>query len=277
MNSINSAEQSLREGDVATALQRLQEQVRAQPADSRLRIFLFQLLAVTGQWERALAQLDVAAELDAGALAMVQMYRQAIHCEALRAQVFAGAKSPMVFGEPEQWLALLIESLLLRGRGQKKQADRLHAEAFELAPESAGAIDGTPFVWIADADCRLGPVLEAIINGRYYWAPFNRLSAIFIDEPADLRDVVWMPAHLKFDNGGEAVALIPSRYPGSETSSDAQILLARKTVWEETGPNLFCGLGQRMLATDHDEVPLMDARKIILTGGAESAQAANQD
>jgi hypothetical protein len=35
----------------------------------------------------------------------------------------------------------------------------------------------------------------------------------------DLRDVVWMPAHLQFENGGESVALIPTRYPGSAASA----------------------------------------------------------
>ncbi len=46
-----------------------------------------------GQWDRALTQLDVAADLDAGALAMAQMYREAIRCERLRAEVFDGRKS----------------------------------------------------------------------------------------------------------------------------------------------------------------------------------------
>ena len=47
----------------------------------KLRVFLFQLLCVLGQWERALTQLNVAAELDAQALAMAQMYREALQCE----------------------------------------------------------------------------------------------------------------------------------------------------------------------------------------------------
>jgi len=87
MTTTNVAEQSLRDGDPVAALKYLQEQVRAKPADSKLRVFLFQLLAVTGQWERALNQLNVAAELDPAALAMAQMYREAIRCELLREQV----------------------------------------------------------------------------------------------------------------------------------------------------------------------------------------------
>jgi type VI secretion system protein ImpE len=269
-----TAEETLRDGDIATALKLLQEKVRAVPADAKPRIFLFQLLAVMGQWERALNQLDVAATLDPSALAMAQTYREALRCELLRAEVFAGKRSPMVFGEPEQWLALLIESLLLTARGQTAQAQKFRDDAFEAAPGSPGTIDGVAFEWIADADMRLGPILEAIVNGRYYWIPFSRLSRIDIEEPADLRDVVWMPAHFEFTNGGEAVGLIPSRYPASETSADGAVCLARKTVWEEMSPGVFHGFGQRLLTTEAGEHPLMDVRKIVL-GAAAAAQSAS--
>ena len=267
----SSAEASLYAGDPAQALLLLQEQVRAKPADAKLRIFLFQLLCVLGQWERALNQLDVAATLDPGALAMAQVYRDGVACEMLRAEVFAGRKSPMVFGQPENWLALLIESLLRAGRGDARQAQALRGQAFAEAPESAGTIDDKPFAWIADADMRLGPVLEAVINGRYYWVPFARLARIQVEAPSDLRDAVWMPAHLQFENGGESVALIPTRYPGSEASDDGLVLLARKTVWQEPAPEVYHGLGQRVLATDAGEFPLMDVRSVAL-GPAVAAQ-----
>lgn len=262
MKSAQSAEQSLRNGEVLLALRQLQDEVRAKPADAKLRIFLFQLLAVLGQWARALTQLNVAAELDPAAIAMAQMYREALHCEVLRAQVFEGRKSPMVFGQPEEWLALLIEALLLSARGQAQPAQALRQKAFDAAPPSSGAMDGKAFEWIADADMRLGPVLETIINGRYYWVPFAHLKRIVIDAPEDLRDVVWVPAHLRFDNGGESVALIPTRYPGSESNTEAQIVLAKQTIWEEPQAGFFCGLGQRIIATDVAEVPLMEVHDI---------------
>lgn len=264
MGPANAAEQALRDGDPAAALAQLQAEVRAKPADAKLRVFLFQLLSVLGQWERALNQLNAAATLDVEALAMAQTYREAIHCESLRARVFAGQKSPMVFGEPQQWLALLIEAMLQEGQGRPGESQALRARAFDEAEATAGAVDGRPFAWIADADSRLGPVLEAIINGRYYWVPFSRLTRVVIEPPVDLRDVVWMPAHFQFDNGGDSVALIPTRYPGSEASSDGLILLARKTVWEEPVAEFYCGLGQRLLTTDAGDVPLMDIREIIM-------------
>jgi type VI secretion system protein ImpE len=265
-----AAARSLKSGDPAEALRLLQDQVRARPADARLRVFLFQLLCVLGQWERALNQLKVAAELDPAALAMQQMYGDAVRCETLRSDVFAGTRVPMVFGEPEQWMALMLESLLLAGRGEAAQSQQLRRRAFDDAPASSGSVNGQRFEWIADADSRFGPVLEAIINGRYYWVPFSRLTKVDCEAPEDLRDVVWMPAHLEFSNGGETLALLPARYPGSERAGDGLLALGRKTVWEEVAPDVHHGLGQRIFSTDSEEFPIMDVRSIALDVAIES-------
>jgi len=270
MTLSEAAEQHLKSGDPAAALARLQEDVRARPSDAKLRVFLFQLLCVLGQWERALNQLKVASELEPLALPMAQMYGDAVRCEAIRAEVFEGRKSPMILGEPDQWLALLIESRLRAGRGESSQSEELRQRAFEEAPVSSGAIDGRPFEWISDADSRLGPVMEAIINGRYYWVPFSRVSKVALEAPVDLRDLVWMPAHLDFENGGESLALIPTRYAGSESSTDGAIALARKTEWEAIGEEIYRGLGQRILATDDGETPILEIRTITVGPQAEA-------
>jgi type VI secretion system protein ImpE len=145
----DAAEQSLRNGDPAEALVRLQEDVRANPADAKLRVFLFQLLCVVGQWERALNQLTVASSLDPIALAMAQTYGDAVRCEAIRRDVFEGKRSPMVLGEPDQWLALLIESLLVAGRGQNSESEQLRQRrSRRLTPRAAaltiGRLPGSP-------------------------------------------------------------------------------------------------------------------------------------
>lgn len=271
------AEQALREGDLTQSLEHLQEQVRKDPSDARLRVFLFQLLSVLGQWDRALKQLNVAGDLDASTLAMVQMYREALQCEVLRDQIFAGRLSPLVFGEPEEWIAVLIESLKSGAAGHWSESNRLRQEAFDAAPVTAGTIDDQPFEWIADADPRLGPIVEAVVNGRYYWIPFSRIREIHIEEPADLRDLVWAPAYFTWANGGEMVGLIPTRYVGSQASEDSSLVLARKTAWVEAGEDVFLGLGQRMLATDANEYSLLDIRHITLCSPdpAESGDGAS--
>ncbi|MPZ43806.1 MAG: virulence protein SciE type [Betaproteobacteria bacterium] len=257
-----TAEDSLREGNVEQALAQLQDRVRKNPAAAKERIFLFQLLSVLGQWERAASQLGVVGDLDASAAPMVQTYRTALNCEAFRATVFAGEKTPLVFGDPADWVARMVEALRLAAQGRHADAERLRAEALEQAPAASGEIDGQAFDWIADADSRLGPICEAIVNGKYYWIPFNRLHVVAVEPPEDLRDFVWMPARLTFANGGESVALIPTRYPGSESHAEGAIRLGRKTDWVQVSPESFHGLGQRMFATEAGEYPLMAMRRI---------------
>jgi len=254
----------VRIGHVTEALAALQDRVRAEPAEARHRVFLFQLLCVVGQWDRALTQLNVAGDLDAGNLGMVQVYREALASEALRIEVFAGHRTPLIFGDPEQWTALLLEALKLSAAGEVEKSQKLRNEALEQAPTTSGTLNGKPFEWVADADPRIGPNLEAIINGRYFWVPFHHIKSIRIEQPEDLRDLVWMMAELHWQNGGEAVALIPARYPGSESSADPQIQLGRRTEWQDQGYDLFAGLGQRMLISDNDECSLLELRDLSL-------------
>jgi type VI secretion system protein ImpE len=100
-------------------------------------------------------------------------------------------------------------------------------------------------------------VLEAVVNGRYFWIPFSRIARIEIDAPTDLRDTVWTSATFTWATGAQAVGLIPTRYDGSIDSDDDAVKLARRTEWISGR-----GLGQRMFASDSADYPLMDTRVI---------------
>lgn len=265
------------QGNLAEALTELQNAIRKNPEQSKYRIFLFQLLAINGDWERALTQLNVLGEMDAGTLAMVQTYREAIKCEAFRKEVFLGNRTPLVFGEPQRWVALLLEAVKLSAQGKFIEADEMRAQAFEQAPTTKGAITSAnapaePFEWIADADSRLGPVFEAIINGQYYWVPIDSISVLTVTPPEDLRDLVWLPVHFTWTNGGDTVGLIPTRYPGSEINEDNMVRLSRKTLWDEVAENQFFGVGQRLLTTDQNDYSFMDTREISLNPVEESSE-----
>ncbi|MBB5502375.1 type VI secretion system accessory protein TagJ [Paraburkholderia sp. MM5384-R2] len=262
-----NAEECLREGDLDGCLRELQKQVRKDPSKAAYRVFLFQLLAVTGAWDRALTQLNVVGELDAAALPMVQTYREALQCEALREAVFKGERAPLIFGEPTGWLALLLEALRLDTAGDSGAAAAARARALDEAPATAGALNGEPFRWLADADNRLGPTLEAVLNGRYYWIPFSRIKRIEIEPPSDLRDRVWMPAVFTWSNDGQAAGLIPARYPGTLAEPNRALWLARLTEWIGDDPVLARPVGQRMFASDANDYALFDVRTIELTNG----------
>ena len=280
------------QGNLTEALAELQAIIRKNPEIPRYRVLLFQLMSVNGQWDRAMTQLNVSGELDPGTLAMVQTYREALKCEVFRADVFSGKRSPLVFGQPQQWVALMIEALKLGAQGHAAESASIRAQAFEQAPATSGTISvagskesgndssdsesdngGESFSWIADADSRLGPMTEAIINGQYYWVPFDSISTVDIEPPEDLRDLVWLPALFTWTNGGETVGLIPTRYPGSESSEESLIRLSRKTEWvldknsQSDAPpeeQEYVGLGQRMLTSDKSDYPIMDIRNITL-------------
>jgi type VI secretion system protein ImpE len=243
-----------------------QSSVRGDPANAKRRVMLFQLMVLGGQWERALTQLQVIREMDAEADDFARTYREVIRCELFRKEVFAGAKTPLVLGEPQEWLARLSEALRLLGEGKLGEAAELRSAAFEAAPGVPGSMNGAPFEWIADADVRTGPVCEAMLNGKYYWIPFERLSRIEVEAPSDLRDLIWAPARLTFANGGEQVAFLPARYPGTELAEEDDLRLSRKTQWRDLGADTHVGMGQRMFATDVGETAILEARSIELKG-----------
>ncbi|MGE3108779.1 MAG: type VI secretion system accessory protein TagJ [Phycisphaerales bacterium] len=274
-------EELVQAGRLDEALAELQTAVKAKPADSKLRVFLFQLLCVLGRWDRAMTQLNVAADMDPSTLLMAQVCRPALNSEALRAEIFAGRRMPLVMGQPDEWVGLLLQSANLAGLGRYAEAEQIRDQAFESAPTVSGMIEtaaadapSAAFEWIADADTRLGPMLEAIIDGRYYWVPYTRIKEIRIEEPKDLRDVVWAPANILWTNGGHAVALIPTRYPGSEASPDPAIRLARKTEWDDRGHGSYFGLGQRTFATDAGEYSILQVRRVVLNNAMTAAPPA---
>jgi type VI secretion system protein ImpE len=240
----------------------LRKLIQKSPQRSDLRVYLFQVYCVQGEWAKAGAQLDVLLELDPSSKPMVQTYREALKCEVLRRDVFDGKRSPLVLVQPEDWLAGMLEALRLDAEGHPAAASELRARSLEAAPAIGGTLDGAPFAWLADADSRLGPVVEAIINGKYYWVPVARLLRIELEPPADLRDFVWAPATLTLANGAANVALIPTRYPGTEREPSDALRLARATEWREQPGGAWHGVGQRVLTTDQSEVALLDARAI---------------
>lgn len=267
------AREALRSGDVRQALDLLKAEVRRAPREARLRTFLFQLFCITGEWERALTQLRLAADLDPLATPMVQTYEVLIRCELLRGRVFSGKRSATVLGDPGGWLPLLMEATRLLALGERERALRLREAAFEAAPATPAVVDGTVVEWLADADPRLGPVLEAVVEGKYVWVPYERIASITIEPPADLRDQVWTPASFVWANQGRAVGFIPARYPATTDQSDPALLLGRRTEWIGEG-EWALPVGQRMLVSPAAETALLDLRRLELLAPAAADPAA---
>lgn len=269
-----NAEESIKAGNLEAALSELQDAVRNNPAKPEYRTFLFQLLCIMGNWNRALTQLNVVADMDSSTLLMAQTYRELLLCEAFRAEVFAGKRVPLLFGEPNSWLGNLMQALEPAAQGRGSDANEIVLRAMEQATARAGTIDGQPFEWISDADMRLGPVFEIILNGKYYWVPIDNIAEISFTEPEDLRDLVWIPVQVRWVNEGNSIGFMPTRYPGNASLEDPQSALARKTDWTDIGGDFYTGSGQRMFTTESGDYSLLQTRKIVFQDSAEPSDSA---
>ena len=256
----------LQDGDPAGALKALTDEVRAKPADAKLRIFMAQLLCVLGQWERALNQLNVAADLDALAVPMKQMYGDAIRCEGLRADVFAGTRTPMVFGQPDEWLALLIESLLRQGSGDAAtgRGPAPRAPSTPRPPRRA-RIDGAALRLAGR--CRHAPRPGA----RGLRQRPLLLGAARAPGARQVRSAR-RPARLRLDcrrtcssrTAARRSRWCPRATKAREKSSDGALQLARKTEWRELRPELLGRPGPaHARQRRRREHALMDVREIL--------------
>jgi type VI secretion system protein ImpE len=258
---------------LAEQLARAMDDVRKSPQAIGPRMGLFQLACVMGDWRRARTQLDTISKLDPEATILGQVYGRMIDAEASRERVFAGTDKPVALGRPTAWLAMLAQALELDARGEAEAAGDLRGRALGEAAPRGGTIDDRPFAWIMDADPRLGPSLEIIVEGQYRWLPIEHLLELRADPPKAMRDLVWQPATVTLTNGSELAAFIPTRYPGTEKCPEDGLRLARATHWSEAPSGQQTGLGQRLFATDAEDIALLDIRRLRLEP-AEASEAA---
>lgn len=255
------ADQRLRDGDLDGARAALVESVKSNPADPQARMFLFQLLAVAGEWERARTHLEALARLSPEAQMLATVYSQAMKAEAQRAEIFAGReRMPIIRGS---WAEPLADAIHHYANGRVPDGDSARDAALDQAPDTPGNLDGVRFEWIADADARFGPTIEAIIHGRYGLVAFSEIERLESEGPKDLRDTVWLPVQIAFREGQSVAALLPSRYPGSEQNADLNLRMGRGTGWQ-AGPGGETGSGQHLLAlSGGEETGLLSVRSLV--------------
>ena len=104
-------------------------------------------------------------------------------------------------------------------------------------------------------------MLEVILEGKYYWIPFCRIARIEIEKPSDLRDLVWMPARFTWTNGGT----VSGPHPGAlsrhrESRRTTPCGWPARPTGRKPAPRCYLGSGQRVLATDAGEYPLLECR-----------------
>ncbi|MFL5297568.1 MAG: type VI secretion system accessory protein TagJ [Phenylobacterium sp.] len=256
------ADELLRAGDLEGARLALIDRVKGAPDDQPARMFLFQLLCVMGAWDKAKAQLRLLAQMSPEAQMLSVAYNMALDAELEREKTFSGAAPPALLVNTSEWAGDLAAAVGFLAQGRVDESEAARDRAFDAAPDTPGRFGEQAFDWIADADVRFGPAFEAVIYGRWGLVPFDAVRKMTSEGPQDLRDLVWLPVEIEFKTGQSVAAILPARYPGTEASGTADLMLSRGTEWRDgpTGPQ---GLGQRVWALgDGDEVGLLSLRRL---------------
>jgi len=265
---MNDPDALLRSGDLDGARAALVDIVRTRPGDDQARMFLFQLLCVTGEWAKARKQLEALVQVAENAQMLGATYNQVLDAELVRDAVFRGeAEMPVLVGMGG-WIEGVARAMTLLARRETGSAEASRDEAFDAAPDTPGQFTDhggktRAFEWIADNDMRFGPCFEAIVAGRYGLIPFEAVKSIKSPGPADLRDTVWLPVEMALRSGQSVAAFLPARYPGSEQSPSALVRLGRETDWaaQDWGE---AGLGQRLWSlSDGSDCGLLDLRELV--------------
>lgn len=256
-------QQLLKEGSLRAALEALKRHVAANPGDPASRWFLFQLFCFSGEWKRASDQLRVAAKLDKEYESFALIFNRVIAAERLRPEIVEGVRTPLFLGEPEGWVAGILEANRLLGLGETAAATSARESAFESMPALNGRINGEAFEWIADQDTRFGAQLECFLHGKYYWLPFSQIKELTVEAaPKTHTDILYPKAQVALSNGGVLDVLLFARYPFADAPEDERLCLNRLTVWDEINEYTVCGKGQRVFCTDGGDYSLLELRTL---------------
>ncbi|MBZ5619979.1 MAG: virulence protein SciE type [Acidobacteriia bacterium] len=230
-------------GKLDEAVQALNAEIRDNPADSKRRTFLFELLCFAGKYERAEKQLDILSQGSMEAMTGAMLYRAALHAERTRNELF-----------------------------EKKD----YPTTGSAVTEPAGTLNGKPFLSITDSDPRIGPRLEVFAAGQYMWIPLAHVASVEMQPPKRLRDLLWAPVLLhtgpSFKDMELGEVLMPVLAPFSFRHADDAVRLGRATVWEELGDELV-PFGQKSFLVDGEEYPILELRRLEIAGAEEIPQS----
>ncbi len=230
------AQELFKAGKLEEAIQSLGVELRDNPADVQRRTFLFELLSLAGDLDRAEKQLDIVADGNPEAGMGSLVYRSAIHADRIRRRMFEVGGFPQV----------------------------------EPPGPVTGTLNGEPFASLRDADPRIAGRLEVYAAGQYTWLPFEHIASVTMKPPTHLRDLIWAPAVVKPGPKFDVLTielgdvLLPVMTPLSWQHANDDIRLGRVTDWEELDGGQVVPIGQKLLLVDDEPVPILEVRSLVI-------------
>jgi type VI secretion system protein ImpE len=259
-----------RTGKLTDAIAAAQATLRKAPTDLGARVLLAELLAFSGNLERADVILDAASTIDPSSALVVAEFRQLVRADMARRQLFRDGRVPEFLGEPTDTQRLQLAALVALRAGDMAEAAQQAAAAEAVRPHAPGKHNGTAFDDLRDVDDLLAGSVEVLTTtGKYYWIPTERLISVTLHAPKRPRDLLWRRASMSVDQGPDGDVYIPVVYSGDETMTEPQ-RMGRETDWQQAEGGPVRGVGQRVFLLGEDDVAIMELGSLTFTiaGGA---------
>jgi type VI secretion system protein ImpE len=256
-----------REGNLADALTAANAAVRKAPTDIGARVLLAELLAFSGNIDRADVVLDACADLDPTAAIVVAEFRQLLRGELARRQLFSDGRVPEFLGEPTAAQRSSLSAIVALRNGDLPEAAKLAGEAEEARVHPAGTAGGTAFNDMRDADDLLASCFEVITTtGKYFWIPPERVLLLEFHKAKRPRDLFWRRATMQVADGPDGEVYLPALYPpttGTAAAMTDALRLGRATDWHQAGdggPTL--GLGAVTILVGEEALTWLEMDKV---------------
>ena len=263
-----NATELFKAGKLGEAVEAQIKEVKANPADPSRRLFLFELLAFTGDLDRAKRQLDAVKYDDPQKDAALVRYARLLDSEALRRKALHESVMPSFFADPPFHMRMRMDAMMnFLPLHRVSEANGLLDGARQMLPSLQVTLNGTPHTGLHDADDLFGTILEVMNDGQYYWLPLEQVVSVAMNEPKFPRDLLWIPARIELLDGRTGEVFLPALYPGSHLHPDDQVKLGYVTDWKtwEGGPVL--GIGQRTFVAGEEPVGILEWRELQVLGG----------
>ena len=256
-----------REGNLADAVTAATAAVRKAPTDIAARVLLAELLAFSGNIDRADVILDAAAELEPATAIVVAEFRQLLRGELARRQLFSEGRVPEFLGEPTAAQRSSLAAIVALRNGDAVEAASLAAQAEQERPHPTGTAGSLAFDDMRDTDDLLATCFEVITTtGKYFWIAPERVATLAFHAPKRPRDLFWRRATKQVAGGPDGDVYIPAIYPPAKNAAAAMtdaLRLGRATDWQpagDGGPTV--GLGAVTLLVGEDARTWLELEQI---------------
>lgn len=274
---MSQARELFKAGDLTGAVEELTREVKANPGDTSLRTFLFELLCLTGDWDRAEKQLDVIGHQSTEAELGVLTFRNNIKAERDREQLYSNGLQPHFLREPPPYVDLHVDAINRIREGNLGEAREILDRAEEERPAFAGKLnDNLEFEDFRDYNDVVGSVLELIINDKYTWLPYEQITRIEFTPPKQLRDLIWTSARIEATDGTIGEVYIPALYANSSDHPDNEVKLGRMTDWKQLSDDLYLGLGLRSFLVNGEDKAMLEIKRVVFDHANAAASSTTQ-